>query len=148
MLARVNRLGIARRSRREKFRKLHLDEIDEARLNCVWLEPALTGERLFQDRIEAWKYGPVIPSLCRVTRHFGRKPIEQEMISDAPLSNPDRRFLASVVDNYGDYSGGALSNLTHRPGTPWHRVYEPDELGLAVGAPALEHPDGCLLGKP
>ena len=32
---------------------------------------AMHNARLFDDRIEAWKYGPVIPNLYHATKHFG-----------------------------------------------------------------------------
>jgi uncharacterized phage-associated protein len=94
---------------------------------------AMRGEKLFPDRIEAWKYGPVIPNLYQVTKHFGGGEISHNLISDAPVTNPEAEaFLNSVVANYGDYSGIALSNLTHKLGTPWQQVYRPDVFNIEI----------------
>ncbi|MEM1388802.1 MAG: type II toxin-antitoxin system antitoxin SocA domain-containing protein [Pseudomonadota bacterium] len=99
---------------------------------------AMHGQRLFHDRIEAWKYGPVIPSLYHVTKHFGSRAVPHTMIADGPLSHPEiENFLTGVVDGYGDYSGIALSNLTHRDGTPWQQVFRPNHLNIEI-------PDGLI----
>lgn len=94
---------------------------------------AMRGTRLFSDRIEAWKYGPVIPSLYRLTKRFGREIIPGEMISDGPVSHSDLEpFLTSIVENYGSYSGIALSNLTHRQGSPWQQVFKPNIMNIEI----------------
>lgn len=109
---------------------------------------AFTGKKLFRDRIEAWKYGPVIPNLYRVTKRFGRDEIPAPLISDGPLHHGDlERFLSSVVDNYGDFSGIALSNLTHREGTPWKQVYRPNEFSAEIPDDVIEeHYKAALSG--
>lgn len=81
---------------------------------------------LFSDRIEAWKYGPVIPDLYQATKHFGRNPIPFSKIDDGrvPVSEEDERFLTDIVEQYGKMSGTSLSALTHKSGTPWDQMYE------------------------
>ncbi|MEM8849219.1 MAG: type II toxin-antitoxin system antitoxin SocA domain-containing protein [Pseudomonadota bacterium] len=94
---------------------------------------AMRGERLFEDRVEAWKYGPVIPALYHATKHFGREKIGPGFISDGSLSHPEHEsFLDGVVERYGSFSGIALSNLTHMPGTPWSQVFKPGVLGIVI----------------
>lgn len=94
---------------------------------------AMYDKKLFDDRIEAWKYGPVIPELYKVTKRFGRKQIPHDLIADSPISRPElETFLSSIVDNYGKYSGIALSNLTHREGTPWEQVFDPRFFGVEI----------------
>ncbi|VVT25175.1 type II toxin-antitoxin system antitoxin SocA domain-containing protein [Hoeflea sp. EC-HK425] len=84
------------------------------------------GSDLFQEEIEAWKYGPVIPELYQATKKFGREPIPLDMIGDEPsgISDADMDFLRDVYTKYGHLSGIALSSLTHKPGTPWQQVYD------------------------
>lgn len=94
---------------------------------------AMHNKKLFDDRIEAWKYGPIIPSLYQATKHFGRNIIPHSLIADSPISNPDLEvFLDSIAEHYGHYSGIALSNLTHRQGTPWQQVYRPNVVGIQI----------------
>ena len=50
----------------------------------------------------------------------------------APLPEGVEQFLNTVVTNYGRFSGVALSNLTHRPGTPWQLMYRDGELNKQI----------------
>jgi uncharacterized phage-associated protein len=94
---------------------------------------AMHNSKLFNDRIEAWKYGPVIPSLYRSTKRFGRDQIPINLVADGPISNPEMdTFYDSIVGNYAQYSGIALSNLTHREGTPWQKVFKPNVMGIEI----------------
>lgn len=96
---------------------------------------AVMKRDIFSDRIEAWKYGPVIPSLYQSTKHFGRDPIPHNLISDQELSEVDSQleeFLNDVVSKYGHLSGIQLSNLTHMQGTPWYKVYRPNVMHLEI----------------
>ena len=92
------------------------------------------GERLFPERIEAWKYGPVMPDLYRATKAWGRNPIPLDHISDelGAVDADTSSFLSQVVDKYGHLSGIALSNLTHNAGTPWHQVFSPGVMGIEI----------------
>jgi uncharacterized phage-associated protein len=84
----------------------------------------LGREDLFKDRIEAWRYGPVIPDLYRMTKRFGRNEIPLNLIGEESKVDPDTAaFLADVVEKYGHLSGYALSQLTHKEGTPWDIAY-------------------------
>ena len=91
-------------------------------------------EPLFQEDIEAWKYGPVIPDLYQSTKKFGREPIPTDLISDDGFAtNEDTRtFLEAVYEKYGDKSGLYLSNLTHKPGSPWHKVFTPYRFNIKI----------------
>lgn len=94
---------------------------------------AMHDAKLFNDRIEAWKYGPVIPNLYQATKRFGKNPIPTNLIADGPISNNGMEaFYDSIVENYGKFSGIALSNLTHRQGTPWQQVFQPNVMGIEI----------------
>lgn len=87
---------------------------------------AIKGEPLFSERIEAWKYGPVIPDLYHDTKQFGRNPIPPQIIDDGFVNGVDdetKEFIDDVLSRYGDYSAFDLSSFTHQSGTPWDTVY-------------------------
>lgn len=82
---------------------------------------------LFRNRIEAWKYGPVIPDLYKVIRRFGSKfEVEldiTDLYTENQLPQKEKEFLEIIWNHYKDYNGFELSALTHKDGTPWHEVY-------------------------
>ena len=87
---------------------------------------AVLNRDLFPDRIEAWKYGPVIPSLYHATKNFGASVIPKELIDTEKQNSVDAdtfAFLEDVVKKYGDLSAYSLSSLTHQTGTPWDQVF-------------------------
>jgi uncharacterized phage-associated protein len=94
---------------------------------------AIRGQYLFGNRIEAWKYGPVIPDLYRATKQFGRNPIPLDLVDEVSSIDPETRaFLRDVYSKYGHLDGIALSSLTHQSGTPWDQVYEDGVLNLEI----------------
>ena len=96
---------------------------------------AMLQRPMFSDRIEAWKYGPVIPTLYQATKKYGRAEIPANLIDkDSPdaLDNDTQALLKEVVEKYSHLTGIQLSSSTHRPGTPWYQVYEPDVMGKEI----------------
>lgn len=103
----------------------------------------LTNEPLISEGAEAWKYGPVIPTVYESFKAYGRAPVTQlahtltpsGTISYYPLSNPDlSQFLDRVWDVYNRYSAVELSALTHQENTPWHEVWHKKGGSEKIGA--------------
>lgn len=108
---------------------------------------ALRNKDLFRNRIEAWKYGPVIPDLYQATKQYGRNPMPLELIGgeeDFPVQAEDRRFLEEIYDAYGHLDGIKLSYLTHQAGTPWTEAYVPGLNAEISDARITEHYKGLL----
>jgi len=96
---------------------------------------AVLGRDLFSNRIEAWKYGPVIPDLYQATKQFGRNEIPLALIdefAESGIDAPTNAFLEDVFSKYGHLSAIDLSNLTHQSGTPWDQKYEPWARGIEI----------------
>lgn len=92
------------------------------------------GKKLFRSRIEAWRYGPVMPDLYYATRKYGRNSIPDDLIPDREsLDDPEiRDFLEEVVDKYGRTSAIQLSHITHLPDSPWREVYDREGSGKEI----------------
>lgn len=78
------------------------------------------GAPLFENRIEAWRYGPVIPDVYNSFRKQGVTLKEPLHGYAAELDEKDSRLLEEVWAIYGAMSPFKLSDLTHEVGGPWH----------------------------
>jgi uncharacterized phage-associated protein len=100
---------------------------------------ALTGQRLFEEPIMAWKHGPVVESLFHEFKHFESdaitSPSELACLDDTeagkisvttpevPKSDKDTQLILDKVwSAYKWFGAWALRNKTHEPGTPWSRT--------------------------
>lgn len=80
---------------------------------------ALHDEPLFQEPIEAWMHGPVVPALYRAYRDYGSNAIPAPANFDASIfSHKEKQLLEEVYDVYGQYSAWKLRQLTHSE-APW-----------------------------
>ena len=89
------------------------------------------------EHAEAWRYGPVFPSLYYEFRDLGRQPISR-LATELELDPKDMKtvltrvpripetdgvihhFLGEIWRIYGGYSGVQLSELCHKPQSPWY----------------------------
>lgn len=90
------------------------------------------GRSLINEPVEAWRYGPVVPSQYRTYKSFGGKSIKIVPVNQTDEFDSDQNGLIQAVLNaYEDYSPWALSAITHQPDTPWYKVYRD---GQGVGS--------------
>lgn len=110
---------------------------------------ALLNRDLFQNRIEAWRYGPVIPDLYQATKQWGREPIPLELVGDTSDISVDKEveeFLEEVYAKYGHLDGIRLSYLTHQSGTPWDKIYRQNIRNAQIPDSLIEeHYRGMLV---
>jgi len=101
--------------------ELEVDQVDQLRCQKLlyfiqgWALARL-GRPMFEERIEAWVKGPVVPEVRKHTKKFGREKFVAKR--SAELSEQDKDFIASVWQDYRQYSNSGLIELTHEPG-PW-----------------------------
>ena len=85
-------------------------------LQGFWL--AYYGVPLFEDDIEAWMYGPVVPSVYDAFKERGNRAIEPTE-EELPLDTADEEsFFREVYDTYSQFSAVALMGMTHGE-APW-----------------------------
>ena len=96
---------------------------------------AIHDRPLLDEPVEAWRYGPVIPSLYDSLRRYGRYPIEHQIAGckDVEFDEDARSIIEQVWDIYGKHSATKLSGLTHRPGSPWDKIHK--EYGVFAVVP-------------
>lgn len=94
----------------------------------------LLEEPLSNEFVQAWKFGPVFPSIYDKFKY---------QISDILITEPakglnsnglfesvcsiftkqEEQIIDSVYEIYGKIDGWKLSALTHQEGTPWHKAW-------------------------
>lgn len=105
---------------------------------------ALTEEKLFNEQIEAWQHGPVIPSIYHEFKDFGKGPISRKAMTvdldtwdvtnpEIPSDDEDALLILNRVwDIYKAQTGWALRQKTHEKETPWDKVYREGERGIKI----------------
>lgn len=88
-----------------------------------WYLASSNGKPLVADPVEAWRWGPVFPSIYSAYRHFGSGPISPPVT--ALTEDDTTHFLSEIWRIYGHLSATDLSAMTHVDGTPWKRSYRP-----------------------
>lgn len=129
---------------------------------------AITDEPLFLDEIEAWKHGPVVPSLYIKYKRFGWESIRPSAIAPAVLSmkpwepsvirrsktsvalvkKATKAILGDVWETYGQFSAKRLEELTHSE-DPWidaRQGCKPHEASSAVISRETMHRYYAQLG--
>jgi uncharacterized phage-associated protein len=74
---------------------------------------------LFKEDIEAWMYGPVVPSMYEKYKEFGRNGIEPDRTMDFAFEErKEQALFDEVCKVYGAYSAIGLMDMTHEE-MPW-----------------------------
>ena len=83
------------------------------------------GTPLFSDEIQAWSYGPVEPEVYHAFQKYGKS-----VIRHPEGSYEDSAWLhevaQQVMQTYGELTAFDLVRISHREGSAWKNVYEPN----------------------
>lgn len=91
---------------------------------------ARTGKPLFEDDIEAWEYGPVVPSIYHKYKKYGNALITETISKEEYEDSLDREteeeieVMNEVIKEYEPYSASQLVSITHKKSSPWEKVYD------------------------
>lgn len=94
-----------------------------------------TDAPLFDDPIEAWKYGPVVPSVYHKFKIYfsGEIPQNHPFTGNAVELNSDqKKIIERVVELYGGLSAMRLSNFTHLEESPWFEIYNANSFSAEI----------------
>lgn len=100
---------------------------------------AVHGEPLIKERVEAWKWGPVVESVYQEFRHYGRAPISEfaceydvdvdkdgdyYVVRERPdlYDDESKKLVSNVWNIYKQYSGIQLANWSHEDNSPWDKA--------------------------
>ena len=94
---------------------------------------AILNIEIFEELIEAWKYGPVIPSLYHEFKYFGTKPISR--LSEHYSESRDEKtypevkesklltLLDMIYKKYAHWDKKDFEEMTHHKNSPWFASY-------------------------
>ena len=81
---------------------------------------AKTGELLFDEDIQAWRFGPVVPVAYEQYADYGKKIIRQDLRAcRESMSNDDLKTIVEICNWGFSYTATALVTKTHEPNSPW-----------------------------
>lgn len=106
----------------------------------AWYSTFNEGKKLFNDDIEAWVHGPVVPAIYHEYKQFGYNDILKN-VNRTPSSIETctniKGILDAVWEMYSEYDAKALEKLTHSE-MPWKKArgnispYEPSNAKISV----------------
>lgn len=108
------------------------------------------GRPLLTEPVQAWQYGPVVPSVYHATKAFRSSPVSHVPGAQwgYPFTAEERAVMDSVVSTYSAASGTVLSAATHQPGTPWSQTWSLAGKSAAISNDLIEGFYNHLLRQP
>ncbi len=114
-----------------------------------------TEQPLVSGYFEAWKFGPVHPSVYRAFKPSGADPIVTRAVGRDPLTGQTRdlpkpsdieviRLVSDVVRSLGHLSPGQLVDLSHAKDAPWSAVVDKARTNVAFG---MRIPDNVIVDR-
>ena len=126
---------------------------------------AIFDKPLVGEAVEAWRYGPVVPSVYHSAKKYGGSKITELLYSVVETSDAEgmeaaKRFfddrilpehkdiLDGVLYSYGKFTGIELVRMTHVDGSPWRKYYRPNVMGQVIPDGSIKSHYKGLIGNP
>jgi uncharacterized phage-associated protein len=90
---------------------------------------AVTKKSLFSDQIEAWDYGPVIPTVYHEFKSHGSDPISIDNPNLVAMKQDTKEMIEGVWNTFNKYSASRLVDITHSH-NPWKNAFKVQKGGL------------------
>lgn len=96
---------------------------------------AAFGTPLFEEEVEAWMYGPVVPCVYDVYSHYGSETLP-EANNPIELLEEEEILFNQVYQAYRDFSAIGLMNRTHNE-QPWLQAL-PHDRGTVISCESMK----------
>ncbi len=89
---------------------------------------------LFDEKIEAWTYGPVIREVYDAFKICGSNPIADTLdgYDVSNFTSEELDLLSDVAIYYGQFSTPKLVSISHKKGSPWDKAVKTHDKFLAI----------------
>lgn len=81
------------------------------------------GCEAFEDEIEAWQFGPVVPLVYYEYCNYAGMPILEKYDTFKKIDEELKDIIDDVINKYSEYPVWDLVNITHKEGSPWSQTY-------------------------
>jgi uncharacterized phage-associated protein len=82
------------------------------------------GKPLLDKEINAWKHGPVIPSVYHAFKEYGDNAVDStEGARNDDLTVGNTKAIEESYKIFGGLSGWTLRDVTHKKGSPWYEIW-------------------------
>ena len=92
------------------------------------------NQALFNDVIEAWQYGPVVPVAYKKYKKFGFDILKDD--ANIRLKKEEIASIDIVIQFYGKMSAIELVTRTHQE-APWLDVYNPKKKNVPISTQSI-----------
>ena len=105
---------------------------------------------LIAQPFEAWKYGPILRPVWNEFKDAKDKPIlsraslidvetGEVLLASSKFDGEEREFIGHILRAYGRFSATRLSDMTHRRGGAWEKVWHSDTVvvGMRIADEAI-----------
>ena len=84
-----------------------------------------TGDVLFDDEIQAWQYGPVVPAVYRTFSLWGGRKINwlSTPFDTGRVPKNMQEIVNPIIESKRVKEPWQLVSETHLPGSAWYKVY-------------------------
>lgn len=80
----------------------------------------MTGQPLFNNQIQAWPHGPVVPDVYHVYDIYGKDNITE--VPDGIIPSEFHALISTIIRDKGRLSAHDLRNMTHSE-IPWQEAW-------------------------
>ena len=105
----------------DKHVDMNITKIQKLTYVMYGLYLAATGERLIDERPQAWPYGPVFPKTRKyLIKHNPYKILmPDEDLTEISKDENVSLLMDKVFETFGSWSALKLSDWSHKEGSPW-----------------------------
>lgn len=116
----------------------------------------IKNEPCFNEEIEAWDFGPVVPDVYHRYKIFGSNSIsmtdyyeyveydgndkihfKKRRLDEISFIDIDKKIINMVLEQLKGYSATTLVNITHQQ-EPWCKVYNPYERNILISNESIK----------
>lgn len=97
------------------------------------------GTPLFEDPVQAWAHGPVVPNVYHPFKEFGSGDVhlsDSDPFEWTDVDEDTTDLLIRTWNTYGGYAAWRLRNLTHRE-RPWANVFDFNERSTVISQDSM-----------